>query len=220
MGVKERVLMFIESKEIPIKQFEERCSLSNGYISSMRKGFGVSKLENVLCAFPELDRNWLLYGEGQMLKTETTNSSNYEKELKVNFEGRGVPVYDIDITCGFGSRSLEDEIIVGYIDLPNIRRDGRHVVTATGDSMNPIVKDGDKIVLHELPSWEFLYFGQIYVVVTEDYRMMKYIHKHPTDQTKILLKSENKHFDDMELPKFMIRKLFIVENILTLKTMM
>lgn len=34
----------------------------------MRKGYGSDKLRNVLTAFPELNREWLLYGEGEMLK--------------------------------------------------------------------------------------------------------------------------------------------------------
>lgn len=34
----------------------------------MRKGFGNGKLNNVLKEFPELNRDWLLYGEGAMLR--------------------------------------------------------------------------------------------------------------------------------------------------------
>lgn len=213
MGVKERINIFIEYNKISIKQFEERCSLSNGYISSMRKGFGAVKLNNVLCEFPELNRDWLLHGEGEMLKEE-------KPVVMINRNGCGVPVYDIDVTCGFDSRSLENETIVGYIDLPYIRKDGRHIVTANGDSMHPIVKDGDKIVLKEMESWDFICFGQIYIIVTEDFRMMKYVHDHPTDKTKVVLRSENKHFDDMDLPRSMILKLFVVENVLSIKTFM
>lgn len=66
--VKDRVYKFCEHKNMPIKQFEALCGMSNGYISSMRKGFGTDKLSNVLTAFPELNRDWLLYGEGEMLK--------------------------------------------------------------------------------------------------------------------------------------------------------
>ena len=69
MEVKNRVLEFIRYKQIPVKQFEAKSKLSNGYISSMRKGFGTGKLENVLNAFPDLNRDWLLHGEGNMLKS-------------------------------------------------------------------------------------------------------------------------------------------------------
>lgn len=76
MGVKERIFEFIKYSKISIKQFEERCSLSNGYISSMRKGFGTEKLDNVLREFPELNREWLLYGEGDMLNNNISNSGD------------------------------------------------------------------------------------------------------------------------------------------------
>jgi phage repressor protein C with HTH and peptisase S24 domain len=72
MNVKERIKKFIEHKGLPVSKFEEQCELSNGYISAMRKGFGADKLNNVLNVFPELNREWLLYGEGEMLKVPAT----------------------------------------------------------------------------------------------------------------------------------------------------
>lgn len=62
-----------------IKAFEERCGMSNGYISSMRKGLGANKLNNVLTQFPELNREWLLYGEGTMLRVDATASTEEEE---------------------------------------------------------------------------------------------------------------------------------------------
>ena len=71
--VKTRILAFINYKGMKMKAFEERCSLSSGYITSMRKGFGSEKLNNVLNAFPELNREGSLYGEGEMLKSSVVN---------------------------------------------------------------------------------------------------------------------------------------------------
>lgn len=65
-----------------IKAFEESCGMSNGYISSMRKGLGVNKLNNVLTQFPELNREWLLYGEGTMLRVDATASTEEEEIAK------------------------------------------------------------------------------------------------------------------------------------------
>lgn len=63
-----------------MKSFEEKCDLSSGYVTSMRKGFGDEKLKNVLTAFPELNRDWLLYGEGNMFRdvsiTQTSHGDN------------------------------------------------------------------------------------------------------------------------------------------------
>ncbi len=68
-GIKERTIEFVKFKGMTMKSFEQRCDLSSGYVTSMRKGFGIDKLNNVLTAFPELNREWLLYGEGEMLNT-------------------------------------------------------------------------------------------------------------------------------------------------------
>jgi len=35
----------------------------------MQKGFGTQKLDNVMRSFPDLNRDWLIYGEGEMLKS-------------------------------------------------------------------------------------------------------------------------------------------------------
>lgn len=81
MNIKDRIYLFVEAKGISIKKFEELCSLSNGYVSSMRKGLGSEKLNNVLTSFPDLNRDWLLYGEGEMLKhsspSATINAPNH-----------------------------------------------------------------------------------------------------------------------------------------------
>lgn len=88
MSVKERVYAFIEFKGISVKKFEELCGLSNGYISSMRKGFGDDKLNNVLTMFPDLSRDWLIYGEGEMLNSSVIqNNQNGD-----NIHGHSVKV--------------------------------------------------------------------------------------------------------------------------------
>ena len=72
MSVKNRTKKFIEHKGLTVSGFEEMCNLSNGYVASMRRGYGQEKLNNVLNTFPDLNRDWLLYGEGDMIKVPAT----------------------------------------------------------------------------------------------------------------------------------------------------
>lgn len=88
MSIKERTYAFIEYKGISVKKFEELCSLSNGYVSSMRKGFGEDKLNNVLTMFPELNRDWLVYGEGEMLNPQVIQNNQHGD----NIHGHSVTV--------------------------------------------------------------------------------------------------------------------------------
>lgn len=80
-SVKDRIRYFAKYKNLSIKRFEEMCGLSNSYVSSMRKGLGEDKLQAILKRFPELSRNWLVFGEEPMLNTSpylsaTTSGSN------------------------------------------------------------------------------------------------------------------------------------------------
>lgn len=81
MTTKDRTLEFITFKGLSVKKFEEMCGLSNGYVNSMRSGYGNSKLAQVMSAFPELNREWLVYGEGSMIKDEVNSHNNSSASL-------------------------------------------------------------------------------------------------------------------------------------------
>ena len=68
--VKERLFSFIEQMGMSKLAFEKVCGLSNGYLRNFKGNLGEDKLSNILAAFPELNKDWLLYGEGSMLNTE------------------------------------------------------------------------------------------------------------------------------------------------------
>lgn len=86
-SVKDRTIEFVKYKGITMKSFETRCGLSSGYVTSMRKGFGSDKLNNVLTAFPELNRDWLLYGEGPMLKEAITQQATGDNNTQIAGNG-------------------------------------------------------------------------------------------------------------------------------------
>lgn len=70
--VKNRIREFINYLHISTKAFEESCGLSNGYVSSIRKGIGHRALEQITEAYPELSKIWLLTGDGPMIVDKST----------------------------------------------------------------------------------------------------------------------------------------------------
>lgn len=93
MTTKERTLRFIAAKGLSIKKFEEMCGLSNGYVNSMKSGYGNNKLAQVLSAFPELNRDWLVYGEGEMLRS-IAQPKEESASSQPNVEGEALPVQE------------------------------------------------------------------------------------------------------------------------------
>ena len=93
------------------------------------------------------------------------------------------------------------------------------IVKVSGDSMSPVIRNGDYIAVRELSNTRQIYWGQIYVVLLDDYRMVKYIRRH-TDPQLVILRSENPNYDDIEVPRSDIRELMFVQNILHVDTRM
>lgn len=69
---KNRLLEFVESREMSQRGFEECCGLTQGTIASIKvKGPSVDVLMRISNTFPELNMNWLVAGRGRMIEEET-----------------------------------------------------------------------------------------------------------------------------------------------------
>ena len=55
------------------------------------------------------------------------------------------------------------------------------------------------------------------MVMLDDFRLVKYVRRH-TDPNLVILRSENPNYDDMEISRFDIRELMMVQNIIHLDT--
>ena len=98
-SIKDRIIKFIRYRGLRVKQFENICGLSNGYINSMRKGFGREKLENVLSMFPELNRDWIVYGEGEMLKPNAQRQTIISGTGNINNNSINSPIENSVFHC-------------------------------------------------------------------------------------------------------------------------
>nr|DAG47230.1 MAG TPA: LAMBDA REPRESSOR (TRIPLE MUTANT)/DNA COMPLEX-DNA COMPLEX, DOUBLE HELIX, TRANSCRIPTION-DNA.1A [Caudoviricetes sp.] len=75
MTIKDRINAIIEIKGLTKAAFERKCGLSNGFINNIVKGVGEDKLEAILRNFPDINRVWLLTGEGEMLAATYNNTT-------------------------------------------------------------------------------------------------------------------------------------------------
>lgn len=77
--IRDRILIFIEKSGLNKSRFEKETGLSNGYLNNIKGNIGMSKLKDILKTYPELNRDWLLYGEGEMLNSTISDPlPNYE----------------------------------------------------------------------------------------------------------------------------------------------
>lgn len=80
--VKQRLIDFIKFKNLSQGKFEKEICVSNGFVNNISKSIGADKLQRILNKFPELNPEWLLTGEGEMLKIENNTTSTENKHLQ------------------------------------------------------------------------------------------------------------------------------------------
>lgn len=165
-----------------------------------------------------VSRRWLLNGHG--LPFEKPEAVGAFEAEGVKETPRGLPVYDIDVTAGCKplERLLTADRITGYVDLPRLNPDCV-LVRVNGDSMEPAVIDGGFIAIRPVRSGSTIFWGQMYVVVMEDYRMVKYLRRHPDDANMVVLHSANPNYDDIDINRSEIQSLFLVEGVINFRNL-
>lgn len=129
----------------------------------------------------------------------------------INYENRGVPYYDVDFIGGY-DLVINDKTSTPsyYIDFQQYNK-ADHWVNITGHSMEPLISHGDIIAIRELEDWNTYFLsGEIYVVVTDEYRTVKKVRNSKKGDDYFRLIPLNTEFDEQDIPKSIIRKVFQV----------
>lgn len=177
---------------------------TQGFISQVEKGVSTLSPEfiSIILANPDWDTS-MFTGDGGMLKEGAGDSS-----------GRGSRIrYWVDVDAAAGGVELFDDMTTNrFIDLsiPEFR-DCTDAVNLYGDSMMPLYRNGQIIILKE---WKenFIDFGNVYLVITcNGNRMVKYLRR-GSDADHVLCISENKDFDPFEIERKDILRLYLVKG--------
>jgi len=214
----DRIRYLIEQSRLSQAQFARRINIDPSNLSKHLSGrLPVSEaLINRIVADLGVSKHWLRDGsdvpfakEPHAAEIALSNPIDLQENLL-----QGTPVYDIDVTAGCTelSRMFTQDRIIGAINLPQLNS-SCNIVRVSGDSMNPVIKNGGLIAIRPIIDRRNIFWGQIYVIVTEDYRMVKYLRRH-NDSSKVILHSANPDYDDMEISRNDIYNLYIVEAII------
>ncbi|MDR1973720.1 MAG: hypothetical protein LBQ31_03490 [Bacteroidales bacterium] len=95
---KDRLIEFLEYLRLGQNAFEKKVGIANGYIAHLKKSIGSDILNRIQDAYPELNMDWLLKGEGEMLNVRVNSSvANGRNSIAVAGQGNTVnmPVSDL-----------------------------------------------------------------------------------------------------------------------------
>lgn len=182
------------------KMLNGHTPVTDGILNRIVVNLGVSK-------------QWLVDGSDVPYAKSTNAPTVLNSGAHMEMSRVGAPVYEIDVTAG--SRELSSlfttERVIGRLNMPGISSD-HPIVRVSGDSMSPRISNNSYIQIREINDISTIFWGSIYVVVLEDYRMVKQVRRH-ADPSKVILHSLNPDYDDMEINRSQIMSMYLVESI-------
>lgn len=193
--VKDRLTKFRQYKNLGQGKFEKLSGLSNGYLTQLRKAPGSEKLQRILCAFPELNRTWLLTGEGGMLtgeQAEQTIQSSTESDIHL------IPLLPVSAQGG----SLNDFVVSikesSCEKIISPIKGADYAMSVSGESMAPEYPSGSQILIKRIDEKAFIDWGRVYVLDTCNGTVIKRLF--PSEAAdKVLCKSINPEFPPFEV---------------------
>lgn len=183
-GLKERLTYFIEHTGLTVQMFEKTVGLSNGAVSKMGDNTRRSTIDRISNYFHDLNVNWLLTGEGEMLIGEYPTGNEITIHKK-NTSGKGsiksehttflLPMSAIGGSLtGFaenGTMLKDCEIIISPIENVDF------AITVYGESMAPEYPSGSRVLIKKINPNIFIDWGKTYVLDTPNGVIIKEIHE-------------------------------------------
>lgn len=189
----DRIKLYIDTKGISIAAFEKSVGMSNASFSKSLKNngaIGTDKLENVLSVYSDISPEWLLTGQGDMLKEEPSLSVSMNPQ-------EGTPYYDVDFLGGFDLQENSQAMVPALNIVANICPRAEMWCNITGHSMEPTISHGDIIALHKC-SVEDIQYGEVYAVVLDTFRTVKILRKSSTPGMLKFVPVNKEEFDEQE----------------------
>lgn len=197
--VKHRIMLFLESKRMSQSRFEKKAGLSNGYVNKLLKSPSVQKMEQIVGAFPDLNPQWLLTGEGEMLKDSDTPSAATPQRPHLALEAAAGSLSVIAESQM--ADDVERRAAVAFFPSYD------YTMAVRGDSMEPRFSSGDIVAFRLVDSPAFIQWGKVYVLDTSQGVVLKRVYD---DGSSFRLHSENPAYPDFTIPKSEVTRMGLV----------
>lgn len=219
--VKQRLVHYLKYKKMGQNRFEDLAGISHGYIANLKNSPGLGHLEKILHAAPDLNKIWLLTGEGDMLNDSNVKLFELKdtlimEELHVTPNGTrflqrddGHMMMEVPMVPIAALGSPEDEWAEQQkndtyekvmFEVESVHHGNYWVFKVEGNSMNDGTyngfRNGDTVLVRELPRDEWapklhISTWPYWVVVFDNNVRLKQIINQDTEAGTITLHSLN-----------------------------
>jgi len=207
--IKARILQYLDYKQITRYKFYQNTGITRG-ILDQNNGISEENIARFIAYYKDVSYEWLLTGEGNMLKIEDTLQAH-------RVETGGIPLIPINAMAGIakGEVSVLDYECEHYI-VP-IFKEAEFLIPVKGSSMIPKYNSGDIIACKWVPIVDiFFQWNKVYVLDTNQGALIKRIHPGKDDQ-HIQLVSDNDKYPPFQIALSSINAIAIVIGVIRLE---
>lgn len=207
----ERLKQVIDGKGITPYELALQTGVSQATLSRILGNVTAKpslKTAEILAEYLQVNRTWLLSGEGEMLRSGQLQTQEQS--------GTGVPFYDIDVTCGitesFADVREEPQFRINYAPL----NDCDAAFPVYGDSMEPDFYAGDVVMVREIHNVDSMLWGEPYLIITnaacDNLRTIKNVYLSDDRRSFILRASNPRYNGDTIVARENVLKIFLIKG--------
>lgn len=179
-----------------------------------------SKILEPFCKhYKQVNPSYILIGEGHMFLTDSDNNvpvvadTPSSDNVPTISYSQGKPYYNVDFLGGFDIIINDQTINPEYLIDFKKYEDADCWCNISGQSMEPLISNGDIIALKQLHDWrEFLLYGEVYGIVTRDMRTVKIVtsSQKGDDYIRLIPVNKSEEYQPQDIPKKLVTHVFKV----------
>lgn len=165
--VKSRLLEYLKYKRISQTDFAKAFGVSQTYVGAIRKSIPVDKLKRISELYPDLSRDWFLFGEGKMI--------NYDSDKPMRWDDDENEVLLLPVSAYAGGLQMFSRGVSRY-ECQRIKSPvagAEFAIPISGDSMEPRFHEGSTLLVKRINDRAFIPWGHTMVVDTENGVLVK-----------------------------------------------
>lgn len=226
-----------ENKSLTKTKLAENLDCGRTKLSEILAGrmqVGIDIVSNLCAKYPQYSADWLLNGQGEMLRSNISKEQNTTEESSKNqsetanettpivaiqpVQHGGIPLIPTDAMAGFANG--DDATIFEYdcdrYVVPMFR-DADFLIPVKGSSMIPKYNSGDLVACKRLHISDlFFQWNHVYVLDTDQGALIKRVQRADDDE-HILCVSDNIKYEPFKLHRSQIHAIAIVVGVIRLE---
>ena len=213
-SMKDRLVHFLEEEKIEIPDFCKSIGMAQAYYLSMKGSIPESKLKSIMEKYPQLSIEWLMTGEGKMIKPLENQSGDWVASTN-GIESEMKPRIPYTAAAGSLTSAVDGVTLDQCEQIPRINAFPEYdfTIIIKGNSMEPKYEGGDEVACKKINEKSFIQWGKVHVLDTAQGVLIKRVYE---DGEKIRCASYNPEYPDFSIPKDDIFSMSLIVGLIRL----